>query len=213
MKLTLSIVALTCMAWSAFAQNERENWIKINWVKEIEGDFSFKDEWSYQIGVYLNKFGQLSCDGLCPPETYEMKDEEGRILDDSLTSFYRIIDTTHLFHSIQSEAWTYEWSGTDFIHFNSEEDQTILGWTEGTPGTHSGLNIKISGDSATSWIHYNSIMEYGEHTFQMENGSIDMDQQLFKKGIIKAKFNMTFINTLDPDKPLFWRGLIYTTIE
>ena len=74
--------------------------VQITWVKELSGDFSFKDQWDYPEGVYINTFGQVSCDGFCPPETDAMTDENGRIFDDSLAAFYQLVDTTHLYHSI-----------------------------------------------------------------------------------------------------------------
>ena len=94
-------------------QNQKE--VQIQWVDDLVGDFSFQEVWSYPEGIFRNEFGQLVCDGICPPETENMKDEEGKILTDSLLSYYKLIDTTHLFHSIHSEANAYEWAGTNFI--------------------------------------------------------------------------------------------------
>lgn len=84
------------------------------WREHLSDDFSFIEQWDYTEGVYQNEFGQLTCDGLCPPETDGMKDEKGMILVDSLTAFYQLVDTMHQFHTIQSDAWCYEWAGTNF---------------------------------------------------------------------------------------------------
>lgn len=70
--------------------------IKIQWVDDLKGDFSFRTKWSYPEGIYKNKFGQLSCDGFCPEGTESLKDNEGRIYTDSLTKFYQLVDTTPL---------------------------------------------------------------------------------------------------------------------
>ena len=55
----------------------------------------------------------LICDGLCPQEIDKMKYENGKIYEDSLESFYKLIDTTHIFHSIESDAWTV-WRASPF---------------------------------------------------------------------------------------------------
>ena len=74
--------------------------IKMEWVEELEGDYSFAKAWDYPEGVYKNAHGQLSCDGFCPPATDAMKDSTGRIYKDSLPAFYALVDTTHRFHSL-----------------------------------------------------------------------------------------------------------------
>ena len=84
--------------------------IKIEWTENLEGDFSFKEKWNYPEYVYKNRFGQLSCDGDCPIEIDRMKDESGKIYQDSLQAFYKVIDTTHIFHSLKSKNRMYEYS-------------------------------------------------------------------------------------------------------
>jgi len=197
----------------SFTKRYETEWILIQWVDSIENDFSFKDKWSYPEGVYKNKFGQLSCDGICPPEVDRMKNEEGKIYPDSLKAFYEVVDTTHLFHSIKSEAWTYEWTGTDFMTFKKQADNTIIGQTACNVSTHSSLNIKIKDDSVIAWIDFNSITELGQHKFPMTQGQIKIDSQLFDKGIIKAEFDMKFANTLNSEKEIYWKGLIYSEIK
>jgi hypothetical protein len=96
----LFIVAISSTQWIT-AQSTGHK-IAIQWTDHLDGDFSFKDNWSYPEGIYRNEFGQLSCDGLCPPEIYEMKDENGRIRDEQLTVFYQLVDTIHQYHSIRS---------------------------------------------------------------------------------------------------------------
>lgn len=214
MKLKLGLFIATCIASLSFTMNNEINWTAIKWANKMEGNFEFKNEWSYPNGVYLNKFGQLSCDGICPPEIDRMKDDKGKIYLDSLQAFYEVVDTTHLFHSIKSEAWTYEWTGTNFITFKKQTDNTIIGQTACNISTHSSLNIKIKNDSVTAWIDYNSIREgTGKHIFPMKKGLIRIDKQLFAQGIIKAEFDMTFENTLDIDEKMFWKGMIYNKIE
>ena len=87
MKLKSIVLILTCLTILSFTKKDETKWISIKWVDNIENDFSFKERWSYPEGVYKNKFGQLSCDGICPPEIDQMKNEEGKIYPDSLKAF------------------------------------------------------------------------------------------------------------------------------
>lgn len=213
MKLKSIIFILTCLTILSFTKKDETKWISIEWVDNIENDFSFNKKWSYPEGVYKNKFGQLSCDGICPPEIDRMKNAEGKIYTDSLNAFYEVVDTTHLFHSIKSEAWTYEWAGTDFMTFKKQADNLIIGESLCNVSTHSSLNIKIKNDSVIAWIDFNSIRDLGQHRFPMTHGQITLDKQLFDQGIIKAEFDLKFTNTLNPEKELYWKGLIYSKIE
>jgi len=213
MKLKSIVIILACLTILSFTKQDETKWILIKWVDNIENDFSFNEEWSYPVGVYKNKFGQLSCDGICPPETDRMKNEEGKIYPDSLKAFYAIVDTTHLFHSIKSEAWTYEWAGTDFMTFKKQADNSILGQSACNVSTHSSLIIEIKNDSFRAWIDFNSITELGKQIFAMKEGQIRVDKQLFDKGIIKAEFDLKFVNTLDVEREMYWKGLIYSKIE
>ncbi|MFW5775011.1 MAG: hypothetical protein ACOCW2_01870, partial [Chitinivibrionales bacterium] len=78
---------------------ENQGIIAIEWTNRLSGDFSFRRQWSYPEGVYRNRFGQLSCDGLCPDEAYALIDSTGKVNPDSIDRFYRIIDTAHQVHS------------------------------------------------------------------------------------------------------------------
>ncbi len=183
-------------------------------LKDVSGgDFGFQDEWSYPIGVYWNKWGQLSCDGICPPEIDRMKGEGGRIYDDSLTAFYNIVDTTHLPHTIKCEASMYEFAGTNFINFQKTENG-VIGTTTTDPATHSTLSLVIENQMCTAWVDFNSINpEVGEHRFELLQGRILLDKSSFENGIIKGSFDFRFVNHLDSAVPLFWRGTILSTVE
>ncbi len=213
MKLKSIIIILTCLTILSFIKKGETKSISIKWVDNIENDFSFKDKWSYPEGVYKNKFGQLSCDGICPPEIERMKNEEGKIYRDSLKEFYKVIDTTHLFHSIKSDAWTYEWAGTDFMTFKKQADNSIIGESSSNVSTHSSLNFRIKNDSVIAWIDFNSITDIGRHRFPMTHGQITIEKKLFDQGIIKVEFDLKFANTLNSEKELYWKGLIYSKIE
>ncbi len=182
------------------------NRIKIAWTENLKGDFSFKNKWSYPEGIYKNKFGQLSCDWICPPETDQMKDESGKIYKDSLQSFYKIVDTTHIAHSIKSENRMYEYYDNNFIQFEKQENGKIRGETSTNVSTHSKLIIEIQNEYCIAWVYFYSIRDLGENIFPLKKGSIKIDKILFDKGIIKAKFDFKFKNTIEPNEELFWKG-------
>jgi hypothetical protein len=166
---------------------------------------------AYPESVYINEFGQVSCDGFCPPETDKMKDKNGRIYEDSLKSYYNLIDTTHLFHSIKSEAWAYEWGETDFITAERTNKDTVICFTQNNAATHSSLNLIITKSTVNPTIVLNSIFNNDIKTYNCKNGEMLIDKNLWKKGILKATFNFEFFNLESSDK-MYWKGSIYTDI-
>ena len=205
----LIIGLVSCGNNERLAQGE----IKINWTNNLSGDFSFKENWDYPDGVYKNEFGQLSCDGLCPPETDKMKDEEGRIFEDSLAVFYQLVDTTHRFHSIQSDAWCYEWDGTDFVTATRLNNDTILCFTHNNVATHSSLHLTITKNKCIPIIELNSINHSTEIiNYTCKSGKIEIDKNFWAKGILKAKFDLIFDHKENPPKEMYWRGNIYADI-
>ena len=185
----------------------------IDWSDSVEGDFSFTKKWDYPEGVYLNQFGQLSCDGLCPSEIEKMKDSNGKIIGDSLTSFYRYIDTTHQFYSLQSSTNGYEFGETNFMYFTKLLNDTIYGVSDFNTATHSTLHIKFTSHYCMAWIEYNSVRPVPVERFLLLQGHFIYDETLFDKGIIKANFDFKFKNTLETENELFWKGKIYSEIE
>lgn len=209
----ISLLALSLISFISLKNQYPKGQIQVKWVKNMKGDFSFTNNWSYPEGIYKNRFGQLDCDGICPPEIDRMKDNSGKILQDSLDTFYNLVDTVHRFHTISSEAWSYEWAGTNYIHFQKQEDNSIIGQTEFTVSSHSSLNIMYKNDSVTAWIIYKSIADTNEYVFPVKEGIIKIDREIFKDRLIKAEFDFKFTNTLDNDKEIFWKGLIYSPIK
>jgi hypothetical protein len=187
--------------------------IKVHWIFDLKGDFDFRTKWSYPEGIYRNEFGQLSCDGFCPEGTESMKDSVGKIYTDSLSKFYQLVDTTHRYHSILCEARCYEWSGTDFIKAKQTNRNLITCTTLTNVGTHCSLILEITNDTCIPRIELNSISQPGLKTYYCKSGFIKIDKDLVKKGILKAEFNFDFNNSEEPDRQMFWKGKIYTTIE
>jgi hypothetical protein len=186
--------------------------VRIQWVDKPGGDFSFRYKWDYPESVYKNQFGQLSCDGDCPPEIGTMKNNEGRIYKDSLRAFYNLVDTTHQFHSIQCVAWCYEWAGTDYIDVTPSGD-SIHCATVCNMATHCSLHLDFAKDSCYAFIKLRSIVAGGDAVYPCTGGYLKIDKYLWAKGIMKAEFSLNFEHRENPQKPIYWRGRIYKRIK
>lgn len=208
----ITFVLLSCKQNKNGNESPEKGQITIEWTDSLPGDYSFQKQWSYPEGVYKNEFGQLSCDGICPEEGNAMKDSKGRIYNDSLKSFYRLVDTTHQFHSIQCEAWCYEWGGTDFINAQQKNKNTVECYTQTNAATHCSLHLNIVNNICFPTIELKSIVANGDAVYPCTVGFIKIDKEYFKKGIIKADFNFNFEHKENPKQPIYWKGKIYTRI-
>lgn len=212
----LGLVALSFCAWrqgTSRPEKTAPTPVIIKWVDNLSGDFSFTANWSYPIGVYKNEYGQISCDGLCPPEIDAMKDSLGRIYEDSLRAFYKTIDTTHQKYSIQCEVWCYEYEGTDFIEVNRLTNGNFHCFTLTSISTHCSLNIDIRQDSCYATIDLSSIGQAGSIIFHCTDGVIKIDKNLWREGIMKAEFSFNFEHEQNPEKPVYWKGKIFARIN
>jgi hypothetical protein len=215
-KLLLIITPILFYSFQFFDCKEFSNSdlnFEIEWVEKIEGDFTFINKWSYPESVYINRFGQLSCDGICPIEIDDMKDEEGKIIKDSLEAFYEIIDTTHLFYSLKSETSSYEFGEANFVKVIGSTNGQIRISSETNISTHSSLKIVINKSKFSANIYFGSITPIGNHSFKMKKGNLQIDKSYWEKGILKAKFNLSFEDTLNPKRDLFWKGKMFKEIE
>jgi hypothetical protein len=191
----------------------KDRLVEITWQKNLEGDFSFNEKWSYPLGVYKNRWGQVSCDGFCPIETDAMRDSVGRLYENSLTSFYSLVDTTHLQHSLLAVGSMYEWTGSDHINFKKQEDGSVIGSSTCNASNHTSLHIKMEDDKIKAWLDFVGIRDVKRHIFPLKDGWIKMDKKLFSEGIVKASFHFDFINTIDASVPLNCEGKIYSEIH
>ncbi len=187
--------------------------INIEWVDNLQGDFSFINNWDYADHVYKNDKGQLVCDGLCPEESYLMKDAFGNIYQDSITRYYQLVDTTHVNYTIDSKSNAYEWLGSNQIVINQFENDTIKAYTLLSPATHSSLKFIIFDDECQPYIDLKSITPVENKSFECNGGFIKIQKDLLKIGMMKAEFYFTFDNALEPDKPLYWKGKIFSVIN
>jgi hypothetical protein len=214
MRHLIHLCSFLLIACSLFGQSKKAvTHVKIKWVSSIKGDFSFVNKWSYPEGIELNEYGQLSCDGFCPPEAYTMIDSTGKIFKDSLTAFYKVVDTSHQSYSIQCKAWCYEWAGTDFIEAIQKSVDTVYCYTLLNAATHCSLQLNIVGDNCFAIIDLNSIVKGGSAKYNCLNGYITVDKNHWKKGILKAVFSFNFENKENPNKPIYWKGKIFTKIK
>ena len=206
----LFIVLTSCGMINKMKLNSDE--VNLKWIDDLTGDFSFKDDWSYPENIYRNEFGQLSCDGFCPAETDKMKDENGKIYENDLSAFYELVDTTHIYHSIQSDAWTYEWAGTNHIIAERINKDTVVCFTQNDAGTHSSLNLIITDKTVKPTIVLNSIIAgSNEKIYRCKSGKMVIDKKLWDEGILKATFDFDFYHDENPEK-MYWKGNIYVKI-
>ncbi|HPE57429.1 MAG TPA: hypothetical protein PK904_13565 [Bacteroidales bacterium] len=209
------LIFLTAILSSGYVPESKleDDEIYIQWVNNLEGDFEFANEWSYPEGVYFNKFGQLSCDGICPEGIESMTDRDGKIYADSLVKFYQLLDTTHQHHSISCEAWCYEFSGTDFVTAKQIGKNQYTCFTHLNAGTHCRLILDINDNVCTPKIELRSITSPALKTYYCKGGSIKIDNDSWSAGILKATFDFEFYNSDDPESGMYWKGRILSRIE
>jgi len=201
------------LAVLSFFACENQKTIKIEWVDHLTGDYSFTRNWNYPENVFRNEYGELVCDGFCDETLDKMRDENGKIIPDSSTRYYQLLDTTHLYHSLQNEAQTYEWAGADFAEASGYSDNTIICHTLRNAATHSSLVLRISKNYCLPYIELHSITNTEPEFFGCKGGWIKVDKNLLKKGILKTEFDLEFIHPDNNEISMWWRGKIYTSIK
>lgn len=189
--------------------------ITIEWKDSLPGDFSFKDEWSYKENVFKNEFGELICDGFCEENIDRFYEKDGHLKKDSITAFYKILDTTHVYHSLKSETNCYEWGGSDDFKIVKVTKETFDGFSSCNAGTHASLKLVIEGDKCLPLIELKSVMrtEPGTTTYHANGGQIQIDKGLLQKGILKAEFNFNFDHQIGKDSVIYWKGKIFAYIN
>ncbi len=198
-----------CFSYLVYGQTA-----SLQYVDLSQEDVSFSNEWSYPEGIFVNEYGQVSCDGLCPPEIYQMK-ISGKIIKDSLERFYELVDTSHQYHSMKAEVSCYEYGYAPFMKVVQQKDGTLILESAMNVATHCYLHIEIKDGIVKAVVILNSITNRpdGKTVFKLKDGgSIKIDQKVIKKGYLKAKFDLEFENHLEESKPIFWKGLVYSEI-
>lgn len=213
LKILLSYLICSIFLFS-YSKCESDENFKIQWVDTLEGDFSFKDHWQYPEGIWHNEFGQLYNGNYSTEISERMLDSNSKILDDSLDSYYKIFDTTHIFQSIVSDGWCYEFRKPFDIKAHEEENKIVKCSTEISISGHSCLYIEIDGDFfRTEIIYYSVVSSKGRPKFKCTDGYLKVAKKEWQNGILKAEFKFNFHNHLDTEKKIFWNGRIYKVIE
>ncbi|PHR28237.1 MAG: hypothetical protein COA38_12370 [Fluviicola sp.] len=200
--LILPIVGTTQVSW--------------NWVRQMDNDFSFVEKWEYDEGIYVNKWGQLSCDGLCPIEIDVLKDEQGRIIDDSLSKFYSIIDTTHRYFTHEGIVRAYEFDACNHV-YAKKHDYRIHLQTKVGIATHTSLHIEFFPDPGSkipfrAYLIYNSIRDQAPKKYFATNGTIDISSEALYNGMIQMSFDLEFELDEDDLLPQTWKGKILLSL-
>lgn len=207
------IYAIAVSACGSGAEPAAEKPFTLQWQDTLAGDFTFAKSWIYPYGVYPNDFGQLSCDGFCPPGTDAMKDSAGRIYPDSLARFYSLVDTTHQYLTMMCEAWCYEWAGTDFIDVQQYGNDSTVCHTRANGATHCYLHLCITDTACRARIVLHSIVPGGNKIFYRSSGNIRVDKKRYDNDTLRAIFDFRFKNTVDPDKEIYWKGRIMAPVK
>jgi hypothetical protein len=186
--------------------------IKISWISALKGNFSFTQQWSYPEGIYKSEMGEVKCDGFCPESINKMMDENGAILKDSITAYYKLIDTSHIQSSIQCDAWCYEYAGTNTVNVIKNKD-TIECYTQQNVATHCSLKLQIINNNCVPTIELTSIAPNGNKIYTCKGGEIKIDNTAFQKDTLKATFDFTFDHPENPKQPMYWKGMILQKIN
>ncbi|GHT11213.1 hypothetical protein FACS189426_12770 [Bacteroidia bacterium] len=184
--------------------------IPIEWADHLEDDFSFSELWNYGEAIFRNEYGQLICDGLCPSESYNMLDSEGRILEDSLQRYYQLVDTTHHYYTIVIDEWH---DSLWYIHARQLNKDSIECFTNSGVSTYNSLKIDIVGNTCFPSVELTSPAPDSDWTYPCTGGSLKIDKTCWQKGIMKAVFRFTFYDEFGEVKNFTWRGRIYANIE
>lgn len=208
------ILPFLILLFLSFPIIPQEKGIKIEWVNTLDGDFSFSQQWDYTDYVYKNDYGQLICDAICHPDTENMMDERGKIFEDSLHRYYQLVDTTHLYSSIECEASVYGWAGTNHLVLNKTDDKTFEANTLCRGGTYSSLYLILKNDTCIPTVKFFSPAgTEGTEYFRCKKGYIKIDKTLLDKDILKAEFDFSFDDPYNKDKNIYWRGKILSQIN
>ncbi len=215
MPLKLVFIFMVFFSLLGFLQKQPREKVKVDFINQLHGDFSFAQNWSYPLGVERKEDGKAGCadGGFCPERCYNMLDSNGIVLKDSATLFYRLLDTSHLYHTLLCEANAYEFAGADYFHVYKDSGK-FFGFSETGIATHSSLELDYRNGRLKAFVVLNSIMQSnGKQIFNATSGYLKIDRTYFNRDTLKAFFDFQFYNHLEPKNPLWWKGWIYSPIQ
>jgi hypothetical protein len=210
--ITLLLILGTLAINFSFQEKPYDVVIPISWFNNLKGNFSFAQEWSFAENVGLNDAQQIACINNCGKQIEAMTDRNGLIKSDSLDAYYKIVDSTRHYHTIQSRCTIDGWKPTNFIKIRKYGDFAIEGHTTTDSTSKCSLCFRISNNQLTAWAYQK---QEGRSTkiIRVNGGKIFLDELAFSKGIFKATFSFTFDKEVNSFKALFWSGKIYARIE
>ncbi|MBS1634572.1 MAG: hypothetical protein JST26_01530 [Bacteroidetes bacterium] len=215
-----TVYILLMMSSFCFAQKPKLKHLKqplpllVQWCDSLAGDFTFTRQWSYPWGVEMKKNGHAGCadGGFCPERCYRMMDDQGIVLKDSTEIFYRLLDTTHLFHTLECEAKMSEWDGSDFMHVYRSTPTSVYAYSETSISTHCSLQLRFEHDTCYASVDLNSIMPEGSAVYYCLKGFVQLDRIYWAKGMMKARFEFYFKEPGSSKELLYWKGRIMAPI-
>ncbi|MEO1412771.1 MAG: hypothetical protein AAFW73_22965 [Bacteroidota bacterium] len=179
----------------------------VRWVDKLDANFEFTKEWTYPDDIHRNRFGQLVCLSNCPPELEEMRDEAGKVFPQFLPTLYGLIDTSHLFYSLESETNAPDFLESHFVTVSGNRGEEVCVRSATNVVTHSSLNIRIKASTFSEWIDFGSIVPTTDkHRFELRHGTLEIDRGLWERGILRAKFDFRFDDTLFHKQEIPWTG-------
>jgi hypothetical protein len=216
-RLFLLLILFGTFSWAsgqntALKKNTSE--ILIQWQDTLPGDFAFSDQWSYTDGILKDANNVFQCVYNCHPRIENMYSIAREIKPDSLPAFYSLIDTTHYDHTFQGNVSSYEFDKTHFITCIKNEAGFINCFTNTNKTNHSNLRFSLINNKCLPTVQLSSSdKNLGFKIFKLQSGKILIDRSAFSQGVLKAKFDFTFINTIDPKKPITWKGELLSPIN
>ena len=193
----------------------------IEWLDLPDSSFAFRKNWKYDEFVSKDDEGHFHNNSGDVPDN--MRDRNGNILKDSLAPFFKIVDTTHYFHTLYSETNHLPEFG-DAFYASAEHlagNDTTFCYTHDNISTHSSLYFALIGDLKQVKLVCNSIIakendkNNGHYVFTSDKFYLTIDPTAWKRDTLKACFTVYFQDTIYHKNPteMSWTGKIYTPIS
>jgi hypothetical protein len=183
--------------------------IPVSWFEELKGDFSFAKKWDYSDGIEINDYQQIIC-WKCAPRAQKMLDKRRKIIADSIEIFYKIIDSTRHYYSLDSRSTIVNMKESHYIKVKKYGDFTIEGFTKTEDSVNCSLFFRLKDDFISSWIYLKDSTK--KKIFNLKEGKFFADKRAFERGILKANFSFVY-QSENSFKALYWSGKIYAKIS
>jgi len=213
LRFIISLLILVVLFSSTTSWNKNDDvQLEIAWFKDLKGDFSFKKKWDFAENVGLNSAQQIVCLSQCSNEVLAMIDKNGLIKVDSIDAYYKIVDSTRKYHTIESRCSIDACQPSNFIRVKKYGNFTIEAQMIGGSNRNCSLILRMKDNHVSSWIYVKGNQKAAT-MYKLNGGKIFIDEPAFEKGILKATFSFTYENDNNGFKALFWSGKIYSKIE